>query len=738
MLAFFLDESGIFEVKEEPVLLNAGLVYKGQGLEQDIKNLKNFLKKLCKQFGLVFPEGLHGSEIRNRNLKQQIQTLLLEHLGQQNCWSIIGIINGDFEQDTRSNIVDERSASNLYHNMLIRLLDNALYYSPLSDNEKYAQLHIASRVVMVHAKDKMRRQQYEELGYNYKDNKDGRFRYFLIDERVVKAALGQLYMERAKSPHLDFQLFVKSIYRDGNVGLMAADLICNYLYGNIKRKSDDKGLEKLIAGFQNYNLNSFLWVYGKLDDKYRILHNMQSEGNIYEFLNLSNQIFTKDYGIARYYASRWMPQPPYITPFVLEEAIRVLNEKRKDADRNYPQELQVVKKIRQLAEQDLGEIPPKNAYQLYDMMLQLNNHMGNPAEAITFGEKAIQLLKQQPRTRDNSQRRLETLLRMSGIETNRFNFQGAVYLLNEELAPYLESRLNSGDENEFGPLIDPTLGKCYSALGQNYAFLGSYEPALDAFKRALDHFATEPGNIEITTTHILQLALAMGDMVLFEEYAPSYFGDPTIGALQDNEKVDAVVPDFTSPGGAKDSLPGWLLQHRWQNAMQSNNPFKLLVFLKAVNLAGLWGKMGLLERIQNADYKNYFASNNSHPWEFIFRHLAESAFKSGDFQRGKSFIKKSIVVDAPRPSLTFKVLHLGTLAIADSYLYKGKELERYYNVRMAELKQICLSSPEDTKHIYSQDNPDSWFYGCITSVDSDHLPHKKVQMFIDRFTYAYR
>jgi tetratricopeptide (TPR) repeat protein len=69
------------------------------------------------------------------------------------------------------------------------------------------------------------------------------------------------------------------------------------------------------------------------------------------------------------------------------------------------------------------------------------------------------------------------------------------------------------------------LGKCYSSLGQNYAFLGRNKKALQAFQRALEHFATNPWDIEITTAHILQLALATDNRELFDEYVPGYFGE---------------------------------------------------------------------------------------------------------------------------------------------------------------------------------------------------------------------
>jgi tetratricopeptide (TPR) repeat protein len=323
---------------------------------------------------------------------------------------------------------------------------------------------------------------------------------------------------------------------------------------------------------------------------------------------------------------------------------------------------------------------------------------------------------------------------MAGIGTNSFHFQGAIKILHEELAPRLKTRLKL-EENDFGPLIDPTLGKCYSALGQNYAFLKRYRDALEAFQKSLEHFVNNSGNIEITVTHVLHLALAMEDMDLFEYYASDFFNDSVANNTISRHGEGSSIPPLAD-GRGKVGFP--LLEHRWRNAMKSHNPFKLLVLLKAINLMELWKRAGMLERILNADYSAHFASDDSHPWEFIYRHMAEMAFKAGYSKPGQALIKKSIAVAAPGLSLTFKVLHLGTRMMADSYLYQGKKLAACYREKIEELIQVCLSAPEAAKYIYSQDNPNSWFYDCVINADSNFSPHKKVKMFLERFTYAYR
>lgn len=58
----FLDESGIFETAKEHAQLNAGLVYKGEELNQALINLQILLGQICNRHKLKYPEGLHGKE----------------------------------------------------------------------------------------------------------------------------------------------------------------------------------------------------------------------------------------------------------------------------------------------------------------------------------------------------------------------------------------------------------------------------------------------------------------------------------------------------------------------------------------------------------------------------------------------------------------------------------------------------------------------------------------------------
>lgn len=262
--------------------------------------------------------------------------------------------------------------------------------------------------------------------------------------------------------------------------------------------------------------------------------------------------------------------------------------------------------------------------------------------------------------------------------------------------------------------------------------------ALEAFKNSLGQFENEPENKEITKTHILHLALAMKDAKLFESCARSFFHYPIVNDKKCINEIISNLNMFSAVGDSNEDSPlKQVLHHCWQNTMESNYPYKLLIFIKAINLMGLWRDKKILNIILNTDYPAYFTSMGSHPWELIYRHIAEIAFKAGLLSEGEYLVRKSVEIGTPVPQLTLQVLHLGTRMMAASYLYQGRKLEQYYNETIEELKEICFNST-NSRYIYSDDNPDSWFYDCVTTVDYCCSSDKKAQKFLNYFTYAYR
>ncbi len=736
MLAIYLDESGRFESKKEHKILNAGLIYKGKDLSQAIEKLRNFLGEICNSYNLSYPEGLHGSEISNIRLRRRIQQQLLEFLGNNKGWSIIGIVAGDYEIDSRSNIIDESQASNLYRNMLMRLLDNFLYFTPMAHQEKELELHIANRVAVVSKEDKQRQNQYKTLGYNRtEDRAKNIWLYHLIDEPVISAALSQLYEERENSPQLDFQLFVQNIYKAKNVGLIAADLVCNWIFLNIDPRQADRGLKKICTKLHYMGLNSDLWTYDQVDDKWREIYELAESTDVYSYL-AQRLRFNQDANLLhQYYQEHFTLPEVNVTGDTLEAACHKANNTLKGNNIEYHLEEAILQELLKLARLQLPPPPALIFYYLYDLLLRIYNHLGEPDKAIEYGEKALKQLELLPRSLDNMERRLETLNRMSVTETNRFNFEAAVFLLEKDLLPHLVKRLQLEDDGS-GPPLDPVLGRCYSSLGQNYAFLGRNKKAIKAFEMSLEHFAADPVNINITTAHILHLALTADNLELFGEYAPGYFGElpgknsPLPDSVSpDNDNALNKIRTNTKPAEG-------LSLNYWRVAINSKNPFKLFVLIKYINFYDIWRGDQVMQNLLYTDYNEAFGSTNHHPWELIYRHLAEIAFKDGRKDEGCKWIECSLSVGSPTPSFTFRVLHLGTGLMADSYCCKGKELKQAYQETLDALQEICANA--EGHHVYHPDNPKSWFFDCVENASSKNSVRKKIQRFINRFTFEYR
>jgi len=707
LLALFLDESGIFEKRNEPVQLNGGLLYRGNELNNALIELQTFLEGICRDNSLVYPRGLHGSEIRDRRLRRKVQDELLSFLGQGDEWSIVGLIAGKYERDQRSNLTDESTASNLYHSMLMRLLDNCLFYSGLCSGHDQADLFIASRTARISTNDHERQLQYLELGYDHFSPREGSLLYPLIDEPVIMAALNQLYEERESLPRLAFQLHVLSIYDSKHPGLMAADLVCNWLYGQVRVDLTDRGLTRIDGDLRDLGLESCFWLYDVIDDTWRELVDAARSSSLYHFYSSMYKHYRDHGGAARYYSRRWPVEPSVPDTLEMEEIKARVEWLESMRNLDCPRETFILESI---LDSGAGILSPLLLYAWHDLLLRLYNHQGNVSEALKHGEQALQIICSQPRTLDNYRDGLETMHRISVIETNRFNFRGAVRMLTQDLLPGI-SKSQIRIDDELGPLLDPVLGKCCSSLGQNLAFLGEYEKAMEAFNQALHHFAGDPLNEDITVAHILHLALARQDRDLFEQYAGRYFDDKA-------------GPDETK------------LVQRWRSVLAGGNAFALFVFIKCINVFELWRGDSLLELIMTYNYPARFEFTDGHPWELIFRHLGEIAYEAGRMEEGHSFITKSLSVGQPEVSLTFRILHLGTRMVEAIYCLPEAELEKVIREVTASLQE--LSAAQDTCTLYQSDDRESWFYGFMTESGSGVKAMDTARRFIDRFTYAYR
>jgi len=706
MIAVFLDETGNFEQTDQSPV-NAGLLYAGEELGKEIGCLKEYLENLCKTYRLRYPDGLHGSEIPFA-VRQELQEALLGYLAGRGCWSVTGIFKGDFKTPL-SNILSDHTASNLYLNMLLRLLENILFYINIADNAKEIHLHVASRVAVVGAKERKRANHYNRLGYSCKKGKDGRLRYYLMDEPAIISALNRFYADKAEVPRAQFTIRVDSIYRDHNVGLMAADLMANWIGRRTRENQDepDKGISLIWRELKKRGLESFLWAYDDADKHWRYLCECASEAELCDFYGHQYFLSQKSGSFQAYYTLRWQVGNPPFSREQLQECLEMVDESLKADNADYDRMFFILNSLSGELEKNDGAAGPEEIYRLHDLLLRVLNHQGNSAEALICGTNALRALGRMPRSWENIQKELETRNRMSVIETNRFNFQGAADILEEQLILPMEVR-NETAAVTFGPVLDPVLGKCKSSLGQNLAFIGQFDQAMESFEEALRHFQGRPFDQAITTSHILQLACAKNDYSLFSRHALDFFPH--------REFID-----------------------NFRLTMEERNPFKLLLLIKGVNVFGdTFSRCPpevLLPVITEADYGGVFGRTDKHPWELIYRHLAEICFNARQQERGCHFISKALAAGCAEGNLTIRVLHLGTEMIEAARTLRGRKLTQRYKSIITRLLELCGNS--EGYFIYSPDNNHSWFYQAVHGHGPRVKTIKKVEGFINRFTFSY-
>lgn len=710
MLALFLDETGQFELSTENVRANVGLLYRGENVRKALEILEKKLKLTAWQLGINYPEGLHAVGISSQ-VKKKLRNSLLDCLAQDKGWVIIGIIDNGMRQEQGTNITNESQASNLYFNMLMRLIENVLFYSPMGKQESKVELYIASRVFPVKDSDQEKQQQFEQLGFRFIRQK-GQKIYFVLDKGMLTAALNRCCDVRRDYSCLSFEsIHVGKIYakEETNGGMLTSDIIANWLYGKLKH-SKDQGIEKIECKIPIY-----FWAYDLADEYWRQRIDAVRQKDLFGYFSLEYQaknsgstVFTK------YYQEKWPLPEPEVTDQSLSKCVEELNQMIKN-NHEFAKHQYILERIIHLVERKIdwaacdckteGE-KLYNIYLLNDLLMRNYNHYGNVSQALFYQEKAQAILSRLPRQLDYLLAGWENVNRTSLGYSNRFDFGGAINLIMEGAIVPLERLLTAYGEG----IKEVALGRFYSSAGRNYAFLGRYDQALGCFQKALENFEGDSGNQAITTSHLLHLAIAKEDYQIWEKYSHIY-------------------------------LPRGDYRGIFSQLLQNKEPFKFLIWIKGLNMLPEYSSIRtdqkLLEDLIQKDYDQIFGWKTapSHPRELIYRHLAELAYINKETQLGEQFIRKALS-EKNSGNLTLRLMDLGTLAVAVYYEADSEKQVKELAKIFQQVKE--LGNWPEGKKIYNQDDEDSWFHSVLKEEIRPEKVRELARQFIKKFTYAYR
>lgn len=712
MLTVSIDESGFFEAGKG-LVFNGGLTYEGEDYKEECIRLEEFFKNECKSLGLEYPNDLHTTDLNKNNVpiqKKEAFNIFKEHfteyIGQREGYRIICMLKGKASRgDYRflSNIVDDANASNLYEHMACQFVNNLMLHNILIKGEKVFNLNIATRVYVTDDESKMKT--FRELGYNEKEDNNGRIRFYLTDQKTFKTAISSKIMDLNIKDPIEIDLNVKSIeYVKKNdykkdVFLYGADLVCGIIRQYFDREKEDFGIEEFSNKVkENFSKEVDCWVYDDIDGLYNGLLRAIKEKNYIKCAELIYDIENSSSAYRDFYVSKWIRN--------MQEKVNTLYDSRRldsyintvqmyfDKDnRNYEKGRFLAERLYEIIKDSKDY---KSQYRVSDMLLRANNHCGNVIEGRKWLQVCEDLREYVP-----VESYIETINRSIEIDVNLFDFKTALHR-----ADNLLEILNILNEyrNEIGELMGikesnkapyELRGKVLSSLGQFYSFVKSYEKALKCFEEALEEFTgtDNMGNRRMTLSFILHLAISSKNLGLYSKYEAEYFGSNDMQQQLDN---------ILNAGKSKD--------------------YMLYVYVKALNyFYGENADSKIIMRLQQTDYERYGFQRNQHPWELIYKNMAEIYYKNNRITMGNKYIDKAVAA-VENKDLTIDIINNG------SYIIRALNNKDTEEIKKSTLRFI--------KFIQDNNVASSTFDDLLefqNGPDYKELAHK----ILNKFTYMY-
>lgn len=642
MLTVCLDESGSFENFREvknPVRFIGGVTYTGDDYENEKNNIEAFLKEQCRELGMNYPKEIHAREITSIYKKNALKSNLKKYLNSNGKYRAVLMIKSKSPRKDYSNIsnmVDDDTASNLYEHMISQLINNIMFYNPYFSDERQINLEIATRSIPVPNNNITEIEKYEALGYN-STKLDRETRYYLTDQRTFKSAISTKMMESRIKKEVNVKLNVQSINymsagkdekRKTTPFLYIADLVCDMIRDSIDSMANDFNLGKCYQEMKDVTLNdTFCWVYDDIDCMWTSLYENYSNGDYIGCLKMIFDMHEKKSFFRDYYSKHWVDVidgklytifDPDKADLYITEAEYLLSKGRKTREK-HERDIPLGVFIGQRLWEDIKKFETQNPgcriksslkYKLSDLMIMGYNHQGNIQKPKEYFKICSDL-----RGSVSPEDYFGTLLSTAQIYANEFDFHSALKLIEDNIK-YLYSiknvyqEISNGINTKNDKVRYGLLGKALSSLGQFSAFLG--KNALQYFEKALEEFDNPSLNRSITVSYILHHALDMKDTDLYKKYEMEYFGS------KDLRKQLEIIKD------KKDS-------------------YMLYIYIKSLKVFYEYRVDRELVKniqLQLSRYETLGFDVSSHPWELIYKYMAQLFYENRMFSQAKQVLEK--------------------------------------------------------------------------------------------------
>ncbi|UMZ72526.1 hypothetical protein [Natranaerofaba carboxydovora] len=672
MITIGLDEVGHFnpEISDNNnVNFVAGFIYKGLDYENEKRRIDLFLKNICNEFNIRYPNDLHYDRRKtNRTnveyFENNIEGHLKDYLRKNGNYHLTCMIKSKEERKdfkNISNLLDDRKANNLYEHMICGLLNNLIFKNLDMENENEVNLEIPTRVSVL-SSDDPKINEYFQFGYPYKVNPNGTYRFFSTDQKTFKTALAYQTINSKKSSILKFyNINIQPInYNEASMDmpfLYLADIICNcfktkflkYTYQN------DYGIKKVHDWAFDFTGDfPYLWAYDDIDSIYNdLLDKFLGK----EFISTVETLYkAKDFksDFTNYYNENWFEEVESKLDHAFD--LNKIDVYTSELDNFYKQNvinfdkgLEIFEKLWDMVEKYNDDISNLIKYKIADIGIRANNHTGKSTYNNSFYEIVEELKNEVP-----IEMYLDTLNRKVQTHANEFDFDKAIELqeYNLECINILNearkdiSKLQEADNIETTRLT--ARGRALSSLGQMYAFK-RMDDALKYFEEALKEFHNDPGNREITISHILNYASDHNNRYLYKKYAKEYYN----GASELNDQFNFVL--------------------------SSKDPFKVYTFFKSINNLYITEiSNDFLNKINSVDFDDKGFKVNRHPWELIYKNLGIIFYKINLNKQARKYMKKAVNCVENRNE-TIEAINYFTKIQNAYYQNNEKEMEVHIN-----------------------------------------------------------
>lgn len=512
MITISLDEQGVFEhiddIKDQGIVMIAGIIYDDHGDESDAERektrIKNYFTQICEKYKVPYPRALHfGGGWTNKFVglvKREYSKTLGDFLqngtyngivvpsadgrdrsGEYYTFALIKSPKGKPEllSEDVSNLIKEDYASNLYMHMAEDVISRILFYNNFFLDKNSVSLDLATRVYKGQIGEDV--SNHTALGYEGSYSKTGDM-VRLTNSHVFRTALAREMLYETENDILVKSLEARSINYftedDGLEFLYLADAVCTCIGFKTKYTSPSyvmkawNRMQKLTMG------NSLLFIYDAVDTGFVKAWKYIDSGNIYKALSVFYDSVDDETQETAFYKEHWecvliKHIERKIDTSAYSMAVRQFAQSTRNNNLKPEKLLFIFENLNAIKDLIIFNNTQDKAvfYDLYDAGAATYNHIGNTELAQKCLDLCDHYAKYAGVERELRNRNKYVVSLCDSLQYKKaINVARATYDYYSNIFEIQKSIFgdNNANVNDFG-IINSQLGQCYAFLNEGKA-----------------------------------------------------------------------------------------------------------------------------------------------------------------------------------------------------------------------------------------------------------------------------